>query len=334
MRKLSKIAGVTLIEMMVGVVVSTIMIAAMYTTYNIINSTYSQVTDVASISRSGRDVVAMMMRDIRMAGFKYYYGYNSENEAKDIDARIPREDYLEFVPGDTEDTIKDSHAPIVIYRNVLNYAYPITNGKGVEPDMPGFDGITKNKDKKIKFNHLKGEDPSDYCCDRIHIVYGDFDASDDAQPYKRYRITYFARPLQKNNDQYYGIFRSKEYWKQEKGQDEGDWIADPAECGGGDCYAGELIREYLTDMSFVAIGKYGEVINANPKDNQDRIYDIRAVDVTLTFRSSAKKGFYRGLSNKPRIVQSLGRKLATFTDKWFRDTIFVTIHTRNIGSAF
>ena len=125
----------------------------------------------------------------------------------------------------------------------------------------------------------------------------------------------------------------KEYWKQEKGQDEGGWIANATECG-GDCYAGELIREYLTDMSFVAIGKYGEVINANPKDNQDRIYDIRAVNVTLTFRSSAKKGFYRGLSNKPRIVQSLGRKLATFTDRWFRDTIFVTIHTRNIGSAF
>ena len=104
--------------------------------------------------------------------------------------KIPREDNLQFVPGNTEDTIKKSHAPIVIYRNVLNYTYPITKGGGVEPDMPGFDGSIA-KDAKIKFNHLKGaEDPSDYCCDRIHIVYGDFDATDGAQPYKRYRITY------------------------------------------------------------------------------------------------------------------------------------------------
>ena len=329
MKKLSKIAGVTLLEMLVGVVVSTVMIAAMYTTYNIINSTYSQVTDVASISRSGRDVVAMMMRDIRMAGFKYYYGYNAENEAKPIDERIPREDYLEFIPGDTEDTLKKSHAPIVIYRDVLNYKLFDPNTEE-EPKMAGYDNI--DADSKITFKHLAAEDPSDYCCDRIHIVYGDFNASDE-QPYKRYRITYFAKPLQRNNDQYYGIFRSKEYWEQAIGQDEGEWIIDPERCG-GDCYAGELIREYLADMSFVAIGKYGEVINANPKDNQDKIYDIRSVDVTLTFRSSSRKGFYRGLSNKPRIVQSLGRKLATFTDKWFRDSVFVTVHTRNIGSAF
>ena len=75
-----KIAGVTLIEMLIGIVVSSIIMAAMYTTYTVVNNSYSQVTDVASISRSGRDVVAMLMRDIRMAGFKYYYGLNVENE--------------------------------------------------------------------------------------------------------------------------------------------------------------------------------------------------------------------------------------------------------------
>ncbi len=73
-KKIKKIIGFTLIEILIGVVISSIMMAAMFTTYTIVNNSYSQVTDMAGISRSGRDIVSMMMRDIRMAGFKYYYG--------------------------------------------------------------------------------------------------------------------------------------------------------------------------------------------------------------------------------------------------------------------
>ena len=53
------------------------MMAAMYVTYSVVNNSYSQVTDRAKISRSGRDIIGMMMRDIRLAGFKYYYGVNT-----------------------------------------------------------------------------------------------------------------------------------------------------------------------------------------------------------------------------------------------------------------
>ena len=94
-------AGVSLIEMLIGIVISSIIIGAMYTTYSVINQTYSRVTDVAGISKSGRDIVSMIMRDVRMAGFKYYYGYNAENEARPEGERIPIIDYLRFVPGDT-----------------------------------------------------------------------------------------------------------------------------------------------------------------------------------------------------------------------------------------
>ena len=65
-------AGVSLIEMLIGIVISAIIIGAMYTTYSVINQTYSRVSDVAGISKSGRDIVSMIMRDVRMAGFKYY----------------------------------------------------------------------------------------------------------------------------------------------------------------------------------------------------------------------------------------------------------------------
>jgi len=71
-KKLSSIAGVTLIEILIGILISVIMMAAMFTSYTAVNSTYRQVTDRAKISQSGRDVVGMMMRDIRMAGYKYF----------------------------------------------------------------------------------------------------------------------------------------------------------------------------------------------------------------------------------------------------------------------
>ena len=50
------IKGITLIEILIGIVVSSIMMAAMYTTYSAVNNTYNQVTDRAKISQSGRDV--------------------------------------------------------------------------------------------------------------------------------------------------------------------------------------------------------------------------------------------------------------------------------------
>ena len=72
MKKLKNIAGVTLIEILLGIVISVIMMGAMLTSYNVVNNSYSQVTDRAKISNQGRDVIGMMMRDIRNAGFKYY----------------------------------------------------------------------------------------------------------------------------------------------------------------------------------------------------------------------------------------------------------------------
>ena len=108
-KNIKKSLGFTLIEILIGIVISTIMMAAMFTTYNVVNNTYSQVSDVASISRAGRDVVSMMMRDVRMAGFKYYYGIFVGAEED-----IPSQDYLEYVTGDTEATKYDSHAPIII----------------------------------------------------------------------------------------------------------------------------------------------------------------------------------------------------------------------------
>ena len=48
------------------------MMGAMFTSYSVVNSTYRQVADRAKISQAGRDIVGMIVRDIRMAGYKYF----------------------------------------------------------------------------------------------------------------------------------------------------------------------------------------------------------------------------------------------------------------------
>ena len=63
-----------------------------------------------------------------------------------------------------------------------------------------------------------------------------------------------------------------------------------------ECFAGELIRDHLVDMEFIAFNQHGRIINPPPRPGSDSssrkdLYNIRSVDVRLTFRS--KKKFYR-----------------------------------------
>ena len=125
---LKNIAGLTLIEILIGVVISSIMMAAMYTSYSVVNNSYGQVVDKAKISRSGRDIVEMLMRDIRMAGFKYILGTNTFTYTVEAETKgFPTRTYLEFKSGRDElnggilFSKSDSHDPIIIVKNELGY---------------------------------------------------------------------------------------------------------------------------------------------------------------------------------------------------------------------
>ena len=291
--KLNNIAGVTLIEIMIGVVISTIMMGAMYTTYSLVNSSYSQVTDRAKISRSGRDIIAMLMRDIRLAGFKYHFGENA--------ADIPKLDNLQHNSSSSD--IEKSHDPIIVIKDELG-------------DLTG-----------SVLAEFKNEE-ADKCCDKIHIVYGDFNQNDADQPYKRYRVTYYAKPSDDN--EYYAVHKSKQSWIQTTGASTGDWSSSCSEC-----FSGELIRDHLVDMEFIVFDEQGRIINPPPrpdKDSRRDLYNIKSVDVRLTFRS--KSEFYRFKANekKPRFVKGLGDRTRKFLDKYLRDSVVVTVNTRNIGS--
>ena len=340
--KFNNVAGLTLIEIMLGVVISTIMMAAMYTTYNVVNNSYSQVVDRAKISRSGRDIVGMIMRDIRLAGFKYYYGVHKENEDRreNGDPYIPREDYLRF-QGLTS-SVYESHDPIIIIRDELGYKLP---EKSSDTPLPT---SVVNAASKHELDY------KDFCCDKIHIVYGDFNEdhintthnppNTINQPYKRYRITYYAMPRSNGDDLYYGVYKTKESWIQPVGATDGLWRTDKVDCP--ECFVGELIRDHLVDMEFIAFNQHGRIINPPPRPGSDSssrkdLYNIRSVDVRLTFRS--KKEFYRfdKLDAEgniiPRLVKGLGvnqlgeNRVSAIDDKYLRDSVVVTIHTRNIG---
>ena len=118
-KKLSKIAGVTLIEILIGIVISVVMMAAMFTSYNVVNNSYSQVTDRAKISSQGRDVIGMMMRDIRNAGYKYY-GDNVKTNNQHAPIIITKSsnfnndcDKIDIVYGDVDMFIKDIKLHII-----------------------------------------------------------------------------------------------------------------------------------------------------------------------------------------------------------------------------
>ena len=232
-RYLKSIAGLTLVEILIGIVVSSLMMAAMYSTYSIVNNSYSQVVDKAKISRSSRDLVELLIRDIRMSGFKYYLGTN--------ELGYPEQSYLEFVGGTT--SIKESHDPIVIVANELGH-----NIDGTDPT------VTKN-------------DAGDLCCDKIHIVFDDFNQNDKLQPYKKYKLTYYALPVSDADDsnQRYAVYKSKISWKQKRSSEtaswptEGDWVSDCTEC-----YHEQLVKDYVEDMEFIALDQEGRKLSPDP----------------------------------------------------------------------
>ena len=264
--KFNKITGLTLIEIVVGLVITTIMMAAMYTSYIAVNNAYSQVTDKATISRSGRDVIGMITRDLRLAGFKYY------------------QDNL--VPAD------DEHPIIITMR-----------------------GETLPDDESI-------EEPTD----RIDIIYGDYDKT-QLEPFERYKISYYSRIPEGEDAESFGgpyvIMKSK--YKLDVGNKTWEEI-----------YKDQEIIGYLVDMEFIAVDEFGKRIFPPPNltVNTDKLYAIRSIDLKLTFRS--KEEFYQteATSAKPRkTIESLGNldRDIQKTDKYLRDSIVVTVHTRNLG---
>ena len=330
-KHLKNIIGLTLIEILIGIVITSIMMGAMYTSYNVVNKSYSRVAEKAKISKSSRDLVSMLMRDIRMAGFRYYAGTydiqkfredtSGDGMCSDPGMDLPKTSYLVFDNGFIDET--DSHNPVVIRKNNR------------------FD-----KDGALEIGNA-GE-----CCDLIEIVYEDFDQNKLLQPFRKYRITYFGQ--QTDTDEFtdnngnqvslarYGIYKKIESWKQERASltdcdsypIQGEWVGKGTSCP--ECTNEPiLIRDHVENMEFIPFDENGIVLKNSSgqfpapelNDIRDKLFDIRGVDVRLTLRS--KEEFFKKLST--RIVTGLSNTDATNTDKYLRDSVVVSVNTRNLG---
>ena len=312
-KKLTKISGVTLIELLVGVAVTAIMMGAMFASYTAVNSSYKQVTDKARISSSSRDIVGMMMRDIRLAGYKYYYGRNDEG--------IPPSDNLTHISGLEQGRgIIDTHDPIIVFRNTLGY-YPADFAVDPDSDLP-----IPQKNRS-----------TDTCCDSISIVYGDFDKNDPIQKYKRYKITYFALPINNEDgnpdNDFYGVYKTKESWIENDENTFGNWTSKCTEC-----YTNQLVRSHLVDMEFLLFDGNGHHLWKNgdyPLPNnahRSDLYNIKQVDMSLMFRSN--KEFYKNKPKQKQFLKTLSNDRYSglgVDDRYLRDNVVVSIATRNIG---
>ena len=269
-----KISGLTLIEILIGIVITSIMMGAMYTSYNVVNNSFSQVTGRASVSAAGRDVSAMLIRELRMAGFRYYG------------------DNLHFDDGRGL-VEENNHYPIII------------------------------------------KEPADSCCDRIEIVYGDYDSSRDGTEidpkFLRFKVIYFAA-LEDGN---YNLYKVKLKWNNA----EQHWVY----VYGGTPDAvypdtpitvkdAELLRKYVVNMEFVPTNEDGNVISTplTVDENEEYLNKIRTVDLKITFRS--KDDFFKKkIKRKIESIKGAARHVDQ-EDKFLRDSIVLSVFTRNIGN--
>ena len=391
--RINYIAGLTLIEIMIGVIITSIMMAAVYTSYSVVNQSYSQVTDKAKISRASRDIVTMLMRDVRMAGFKYYAGSHeiAQYASNTVECNngsgivLPKNSYLHFDNG-FDGNPQDSHNALVIRKNTLGFGIISDTSTSLSTNNTNATGSTASTGSN--------------CCDQIQIVYEDFnqnDYSDGKQPYKKYRITYYAQP---NDTGGFAAYKRGEHYSQPRNgcdliaqatpppQNDGgndplgdgnlfnlenqfgvnrdpnaggivgsgvsDDSADVSSINKGlwltdcnECTPGVMVRNYIDDMEFIPFDQDGKIIQDSagkfPAPEhigiRDRLLDIRGVDIRLTWIS--KEDFYKdaATTDKPRTILGLGgadrnNLISDGKDKKLRDSVVVTVHTRNIGETF
>tara|TARA_B100000405_G_scaffold299468_1_gene257828 strand:- start:881 stop:1867 length:987 start_codon:yes stop_codon:yes gene_type:complete len=328
-----------------------------------------------------------------MAGFKYYagsheiaqYASNTSECNNGSGIVLPKNSYLHFDNG-FDGNPQDSHNALVIRKNTLGFGIISDTSTSLSTNNTNATGSTASTGSN--------------CCDQIQIVYEDFnqnDYSDGKQPYKKYRITYYAQP---NDTGGFAAYKRVEHYSQPRNgcdliaqatpppQNDGgndplgdgnlfnlenqfgvnrdpnaggivgsgvsDDSADVSSINKGlwltdcnECTPGVMVRNYIDDMEFIPFDQDGKIIQDSagkfPAPEhvgiRDRLLDIRGVDIRLTWIS--KEDFYKdaATTDKPRTILGLGgadrnNLISDGKDKKLRDSVVVTVHTRNIGETF
>ena len=108
----------------------------------------------------------------------------------------------------------------------------------------------------------------------------------------------------------------------------GEWVSDCEEC-----YVEQKIRDHVVDMEFIATDENGRVLDnvkSDTKEHQQNIIKVRAIDMRIAFVS--EKPFFkfeRGQGN-PRQISGFSRNIKSYTDRNLRESVVVTVYTRNV----
>jgi len=92
----------SLVEMLVALAVSSIIIIALYTTYDLVATQYKKNLDIANMHTSGRAIMQMIERDVRMAGFEYRHTSGANKGKKAFARSITKEEALSIVDSRNE----------------------------------------------------------------------------------------------------------------------------------------------------------------------------------------------------------------------------------------
>ena len=121
----------TLVEVLVALAVSSIAITAAYSSYQLVADQYAKNTDLSDMHATGRSIMAIIKRDIRMAGFEY----RDDNGVK-VNGGIPNPLVIKDSGNACCDSAEitydyyDEYSKKLERRKISYYTKPYSNNKG------------------------------------------------------------------------------------------------------------------------------------------------------------------------------------------------------------
>ena len=96
-------------------------------------------------------------------------------------------------------------------------------------------------------------------------------------------------------------------------------------------YKKQLVADYIEDLVFLPIDDEGNLIDPvpTPTVNRNKLYKIKTIDIALSIRSTKK--FFRSDKDRTKFTLNDPLRKKVRKDKYFRETIVVTAHARNMG---
>ena len=145
-------SGMTLLEILIAVVITTIVMAASYVTYNLVSKQYSSLTDRAGMRHAGRKAMDIIIKDLRNAGYSHedstcpaiirpIYSYDGGNS---------KEDKLEII---YDVSSKDQDKLIIERRKII---YEVNNNQ-LYKEVSNDTVATCNPSSKILYSDLEDQ---------------------------------------------------------------------------------------------------------------------------------------------------------------------------------